>query len=44
MSMMAYELENIATQNVKGIDYRCVLWSLTKHDAINESNNSKLDY
>ena len=43
MSMMAYELENIATLNVKGVDYRCVLWSLTKHDAINGLNNSKLD-
>ena len=24
ISMMAYELENIAILNVKGIDYRCV--------------------
>ena len=25
--MMAYELENIAILNVKGVDYRCVLWN-----------------
>ena len=42
-SMMAYELENIAILNAKGVDYRCVLWSMTKNDAINRLNNSKLD-
>ena len=26
---MAYELENIALLNVKGIDYRCVIWNMT---------------
>ena len=33
--MMAYELKNIAMLNVKGVDYRCVLWNMTKNDAIN---------
>ena len=41
--MMAYELENIAILNVKGVDYRCVLWNITRNYAINRSNNSKLD-
>ena len=41
--MMAYKLENIAILNVKGVDYRCVLWNMTKNDAINRLNNSKLD-
>ena len=41
--MMAYELGNIATLNVKGVDYRCVLQNTTKNDAINRLNNSKLD-
>ena len=41
--MMAYELENIAILNVKDVDYRCVLWNITKNDAINRLNNSKLD-
>ena len=41
--MIAYELENIATLNIKGIDYRCVIWNMTKNDANNRLNNSKLD-
>ena len=40
--MMAYELKNIAILNVKGVDYRCVLWGVTKNDAINMLGNSKL--
>ena len=31
--MMAYELKNIAILNAKGVDYRCVLWNMTKNDA-----------
>ena len=41
--MMAYELENTAIVNVKGVDYRCFLCNMTKNDAINRLNNSKLD-
>ena len=33
--MLAYELKNIAILNVKGVDYRCVLWNMSKNDAIN---------
>ena len=33
--MMASGLENIAILNIKGVDYRCVLWNMTKNDAIN---------
>ena len=29
--------------NVKGVDYRCFLWNMTKNDAIDRLNNSKLD-
>ena len=43
ISMMIYEFKNIAILNVKGVDYGCVLWNRTKHDAINGLNNSKLD-
>ena len=43
ISMMAYELENIAILNLKGVDYRCVLWNITRNDAIYRLNNSKLD-
>ena len=41
--MMAYELENIAILNAKGVDYRCALWNMTKNDAIDRVNNYKLD-
>ena len=35
--------ENDAILKVKGVDYRCILWNITKNDAINRLNNSKLD-
>ena len=41
--MMAYELENIAILNVRGVDYRCVILNMTRNDAINRLNNSKFD-
>ena len=41
--MTVYEFKNIAVLNVKGVDYRCVLWNITRNDAINRLNNSKLD-
>ena len=41
--MMAYELENIAILNVKGANYRCVIWNMTKNDAVIRLNNSKSD-
>ena len=41
ISMMPHELENIAI--LKSIDYRCVIWNMTRNDAINRLNNSKLD-
>ena len=43
ISMMAYELKNSAILTVKGVDYICVLWNMTKNDAINRLNNFKLD-
>ena len=43
ISMMAYELENISILNLKGVNYRCIIWNMTKNDAINRLHNSKLD-
>ena len=43
ISRMVYELENIAILNVKDVDYRCVLWNITRNDAINMLDNSELD-
>ena len=41
--MIAYELENIAILNAKGVEYTYVLWNITITDAINRLNSSKLD-
>ena len=43
ISMMVYELENIAILNIKGVDFRCVMWNINRSDAINGLNNCKLD-
>ena len=43
ISLMTYELEIIAILNVKGVDYRCVLWNITRNYAINMLSNSKSD-
>ena len=36
-------IKNIGILNEKGVEYRCVLWNITKNDAINRLNNSILD-
>ena len=41
--MIAYALKNIAIVNAKGVDYRCVLWNVTRNDAINMLGNSKFE-
>ena len=43
LSMMAYELKNIAILNAKGVDYRCVLWGISRDEAVNRLNNSALE-
>ena len=42
MSMMAYELKNIAILNAKDVDYRCILWGVRRDEAVNCLNNSVL--
>ena len=39
VSMMVYELKNIA----KGVDYRCILWGISRDEAVNRLNNSVLE-
>ena len=41
--MMAYELKSIAILNAKGVDYRCILWGISKNDAVDRLNNSVLE-
>ena len=42
--MTAYELKNIAILNVKGVDFRCILWGISRDEAVNRLNNSVLEY
>ena len=41
--MTAYELKNIAILNVKGVDFRCILWSINRDEAASRLNNSVLE-
>ena len=43
VSTMAYELKNIAILSAKGVDYRCILWSISRDEAVNTLNNSVLE-
>ena len=40
---MAYNLKNIAILNAKGVDYRCLLWNISRDEAVNKLNNSVLE-
>ena len=41
--MTAYELKNIAILNVKGVDFKCILWGIGRDEAVNRLNNSVLE-
>ena len=43
LSVMAYEFKYIAILNVKGVDYRCILWGISRDEALNRLNNSVLE-
>ena len=43
VSMTAYDLKNIAILNVKGVDFRCILWGISRNEAVNRLNNSVLE-
>ena len=36
------ELKNIEILNAKGVDYRCVLWGISRDEAVSSLNNSVL--
>ena len=38
--MTAYELKNIAIFNVKGVDFRRILWGISRDEATNRLKNS----
>ena len=41
--MTAYELKIIAILGVKGVNFRCVSWDISRDEAINRLNNSVLE-
>ena len=41
--MNAYKLKNIAILNVKGVNFRCILWDISRDEAVNRLNNSVLE-
>ena len=41
--MTAYKLENIAILSVKRIDFRCILWHISRDEAVNRLNDSVLE-
>ena len=41
--MTAYELKSIAMLNEKGVDYRCILWCISRNKAVNILNNYVLE-
>ena len=43
VSMMGYELKNIAILNAKSVDHRCILWDISTDEAVNRFKNSVLE-
>ena len=41
--MTAHELKSIAILNVKDVDFRCILWGISRGEAVNRLNNSVLE-
>ena len=41
--MTTYELKGFAILNVKGVDFRCILWGISRDEAVNRLNNSVLE-
>ena len=41
--MTAYELKGITILNVKGIDFRCILWGISRYESVDRLNNSVLE-
>ena len=41
--MNTYDLKNIAILNVQGVDFSCILWGISRDEAVNRLNNSVLE-
>ena len=42
--MTIYELKNVAILNVKWVNFRCILWGISRDEAANRLNNSVLEH
>ena len=42
--VVVYDLQNFMTLNIKGVDYRCYIFNMSKTDVIKLLNNSVLDH
>ena len=38
-----YELKSIAILNVKSVDFRCILWGISRDEDVNMLNNSVIE-
>ena len=43
LSMVVFDLNDLMISNIKGVDYRCFVFKMSKYDAIKLLNNSLLD-
>ena len=43
VSIMACELKNIAILNAKAVDYKCILWGISRDEVVITLNNSVLE-
>ena len=43
VSVMTYEPKDIAILNAEDVYYRCILWGISKNDAVGRLNNSVLE-
>ena len=41
--MVVYDFKNFMIFNIKGVDYRCYVFNMSKNDAVNLLTNSVLD-
>ena len=43
LSMVVQDLKDLMILKIKGVDYRCYVFNMSKNDAIKLPNKSKLD-
>ena len=41
--MMVYKLKDIVILNINAVHHWCITWTMSKNDAVDRLNNSRLD-